>query len=697
MALQKKYYYTFKDTSNVQYTAEIWQDTASAITAEEIRGDYKPFSIEYPQTGLFEPVKGSGCELNLLSTTDRKFFNLYTADMMEYQIRFYKAGVLIWCGYLDSELYSEPFSESENYPVTFTGTDGFALLERMNYLTSDGSKYTGLVLQWDIIKNILNKLILPYKNIFVGLSTTSNDFTLAAGETLFHKTYSNNQNWYNEDGEAETCRVVLENILKSYGAYIIQDNANIYIVDINNIAGATNTPFKKYDSSFNYISTDNINLNIGDLTTIGFTASDSTMNVVSGFNRQVVRYSPYITPVILDFNAEEDFSNELPNPITYGVLPYRYTEKKYNDSNTWLKYNTGSFASYIGLDQSNEGTTEHYLKIVQPRQQTLLFKCNKTLPIFIPSNSRLKITASMFVSTTDNLESFGHIDKAYLGRLKCKLKIGDKHYKYQNTFEYDNGYNYIISEGWEDNTVDSYLVLDFEKPSIQVDGGSYYPRRTDIGDTWTNLKSSKVLGTGKTMEVISKDFTIPLNEGFAGGEMTFEINDWTVWNYIDFTGVEIEDIRLKDIKFTVVDENGKEFSDDDIEYIGFMNSKFKNEGNEINVYQGTSKIKSPIERAALMGFNTNYYYLSTWSREGKTDCLENLLLRSIVSNYTNKRVELTATINQLNSVLGCVKYQNFLPNKNLMVTGVIQDFSNAATSVTLQEVIKDNLEINKSW
>jgi hypothetical protein len=82
--------------------------------------------------------------LNLLSTTDRKFFDLYTADMMEYQIRFYNDTDLIWCGYLDSEMYSEPFNQCKNYPVTFTGTDGFALLERINYLDESGDNYTSL-------------------------------------------------------------------------------------------------------------------------------------------------------------------------------------------------------------------------------------------------------------------------------------------------------------------------------------------------------------------------------------------------------------------------------------------------------------------------------------------------------------------------------------------------------------------------
>ena len=281
MSLQKKYYYTFKGLDNTSFLAEIWQETTATITAEEITGDEDPFYIEYPAVNIFEPVKGSGCTLNLVSTTDRKFLNLFTANIMEYQIKLYKSGILYWVGYLDSELYSEPFNELTNYTVTFTGSDGFALLERLNYVDGSGNKYTGLVTQWQALQNILNKLGLPYKNIYVGLSTTCTDFTLAAGETLLHKTYTNNNNWYNEDNEPETARKVLEEILKPYAAFIIQDNANIYITDINTIAGASTASFKKYSSSFTYISTESINLNLGDLSSIKFAASDQQLNVVS--------------------------------------------------------------------------------------------------------------------------------------------------------------------------------------------------------------------------------------------------------------------------------------------------------------------------------------------------------------------------------------------------------------------------------
>ncbi|MFY9150943.1 MAG: hypothetical protein WAO52_02935 [Prolixibacteraceae bacterium] len=352
--------------------------------------------------------------------------------MMEYQIRLYKSDILIWCGFLDSELYSEPFNITNNYTVTFTGTDGFALLNRIYYLDSNGSKYTGLMTQWTIIVNILSKLNLPFKNIYIGLSTTSDDFTIGSNESIFHQTFSNNQNWYNEDNDAETTRTVLENILKPYAAIILQDNANIFITDINILAGATTASFLKYDSSFNYISTDSINLNLGDLSSIKFATNNQQLNVISGFNKQVVKYSPYINSEILDFNAETDFSTPL-TALTYGTSPYQWQETTYLKSNSFTSSYNGAFASYKGLQEANLNAGDSYLRIkpytvAGAIPANLSFRLKKELPYFIPSDSKLKISCKAYMNTVADLNGNTNTNICYLGKLNCRVKIGDKQF-----------------------------------------------------------------------------------------------------------------------------------------------------------------------------------------------------------------------------------------------------------------------------
>lgn len=265
MAFQLKYYYTYRDIANQQYTVNILENTPDTLTPLQIKGYQEPFIVNYPEiTNKLQTIRGSGATLNILSETDRQFFNLYTADMMQYKVNHYKGASLVWTGYLDSELYSEPFNELTNYPVSFAANDGFNLLERLNYVDDSSNKYTGIVTQWTVLTNIFSKLGLTLNNIYVGLSTTIDGVTIGASETIFHKHYIIQENYYNEDNEPESCRKVLEGILAPLGAYIQQINGSIIITDLNHLAQNSTVNFKKYNpSTFEYISTDSINQNIG--------------------------------------------------------------------------------------------------------------------------------------------------------------------------------------------------------------------------------------------------------------------------------------------------------------------------------------------------------------------------------------------------------------------------------------------------
>ena len=108
------------------------------------------------------------------------------------------------------------------------------------------------------------------------------------------------------------------------------------------------------------------------------------------------------------------------------------------------------------------------------------------------------------------------------------------------------------------------------------------------------------------LKLYSNDFLIPLNSGFTGGIMSFEIYDFDA-NSINNT---VRDIRIKDLVLSIVDAKGNEYKNSDVEYVGYMDKNFKNEGDSITLLQGTSKIDSPIEKGSLMGNNGNYFYLN---------------------------------------------------------------------------------------
>jgi hypothetical protein len=72
----------------------------------------------------------------------------------------------------------------------------------------------------------------------------------------------------------------------------------------------------------------------------------------------------------------------------------------------------------------------------------------------------------------------------------------------------------------------------------------------------------------------------------------------------DTIKAKVIDVRIKDFKLSIVDSKGKEFSDSDVEYVGYMNKNYKDEGDNVTVLQGTSKTGNSVEKAALISYNS---------------------------------------------------------------------------------------------
>lgn len=705
--LQKKYYYGIESINNQAYTVEIWQNTTDMITATEIKGDVDPFVVQYPNYEKFTPVRGSGCAINLVSKYDRQFFSLYTANFFEFQIRLYKDSALIWTGYLDSELYTEDFSSVEKYSVSFSGTDGFALLDRLNYVDASKNQFNGIASQFTVLQTIISKLNLPYNNIYFNISTTSPEITIAANETILHKTFVFNSNYYNEDNEAETCRKVLESILNVYGAFIMQVNGSLYITDTNALAIGGTQVFKKYDNSFNYVGNESINLNIGDITNIRYNETSSNLKVVSGFNKQIIKYSPYIQSNIIDFKADSDFSIT-GSTINYKVSDYWWNEDLYTTSKSFDASNNGKFAKMCGVSSLNQDKTDYYLKVNKYgtstgytlTNNTLSFKYKLNLPTLIPSNYKIKVGAKAFVRTIDTLgnETADKTADMFFLQFFCRVKINDKKYCYKPT---QNGANDFItnqSNGWKDLSSNDYYSMTFSKPPQGA--GSV---NQSIDNEWVDLNW---YSSDKDFNPVNQDYLIPLN-GFNNGVFEFEIYGFRVWpKWSDTSNVtksdalmlKVKDVRIKDINFTIVDANNKEINTKDVEYVGYMNADYKDESSNINTYNGTNTEKNPVERGALMSITgTSYFFVQNWTRQGKTDIIENLLLRSIVSNYTNKTIELACTLNMFSSILGSLTYNNYLLGISLMPVSCDLNYWDEKAELTLQQINVDALEINKTF
>lgn len=718
--------------------------------AEEVRAGDNPFTIEYPEvTNKLEPVKGCGFSFNLLSENNMQFISLSTADMQKYMVKLieevwitpvYSVDIVRFIGYLNSEIYEEPFESYNNYLVNFSGNNGFSLLDRINYIGTTGTKYDTIGSYWTALYNIFYKIGLPYNKLYVGLSTTINGITVPANETILHHLFLNPDNWYNEDGEAESTRTVLEKILGVLSATIITSDDNVYITDLNYILGSTGETrdFKVYDmqNAFQYLNTTSINVNIGDLSEIGFASGIQNYQIVSGINKQVIKYNNYKQTKIVDYSADKDTLYEQNNIESVNVNPdYQYDLIKYNKSKYWNEHNGSNFIVFSGTGAENNGKYESGMRIAPKsdafgiKPEHLSFSTKLDLPYLIDSeNYKLKLEAVIHPHTwayfglAPNQEDLEDNEFIISVKLNAEIiidnEVGTKKKYFNPYYQYVN--NGAASQWVDVGTPNTDAVLYFSKPTkyklIKDNNWHFEWEYEAINDkdaellVWRKAPKSYTDDVGNIVyDMKSSPYYISLEHGVSG-RLVINLYDYEL-RFFDFTGGEYLpngytipnwlNVYLKEFKLTIVDKFDNEVKKLDIEIVGDsknspLNSIYKNEGEEVANYLGSNVGAYPADNSNLLKLNSDGYYepCNMYTRQGKSDMIEMLQLRSIISNYNKQYVKLSATSNRLEKLIGYLTYNNYLPDKKFTITGITRNIADASDELLLQESTEDNVDIN---
>lgn len=155
---------------------------------------------------------------------------------------------LKWTGYSLSSNYSEAYV-APPYEVGITATDGLADLKRYSFLDKDGNKFNGEMTPLNAIAEILKKTDLN-----INIISCINRYEVAmnngaSNDPLTQCTFDPSI-FYND--EAENCLVVLEQILKPFGARILMRNGKWIIYCIEESVHTFN--YREFDYLGNYIA-----------------------------------------------------------------------------------------------------------------------------------------------------------------------------------------------------------------------------------------------------------------------------------------------------------------------------------------------------------------------------------------------------------------------------------------------------------
>jgi hypothetical protein len=160
---------------------------------------------------------------------------------------------LKWLGYVISSNYSEAYL-APPYHVTIVATDGLADLKTYDYLDKDGNKYRDDQITLTAITEILSKTDLSI-NIQSAINRYEEDMDQTDTDDPLNQCKFNPETFYH--GGTKKCDEVLEEILKPFGARILQRNGKWCIYSIEEFVSAAD--YREFDSNGVYLGEGIIN------------------------------------------------------------------------------------------------------------------------------------------------------------------------------------------------------------------------------------------------------------------------------------------------------------------------------------------------------------------------------------------------------------------------------------------------------
>lgn len=266
MAYTLKYFLEFYDPSENLNRTEILEDTTAILTPIELEGASNPVSFSSPdKDDIFTPVIGSALTLRFIATEEFTLEDLYTESETKYMVKHYRAGVLLWQGFIIPDGAQQSWV-TRVWEIQLDCVDGLGLLKNLGFVNNDtGNNFDGKQSYLEVITNCLKRTSLGmnintsvnifYSGLLPAFNSNPNDFdplALAHIET---------ERFYKDDGETPmNSDEVLKSILDEFKAVIVQRRGEWYVCRWNELFSLSTVSFRSYNSIGNRLANKSVNL-----------------------------------------------------------------------------------------------------------------------------------------------------------------------------------------------------------------------------------------------------------------------------------------------------------------------------------------------------------------------------------------------------------------------------------------------------
>ena len=673
MAFTVKYFAEWADFNGDECRLELL--TNAANVAEELR--VTNCIVTYPEIYLLdkEPVSGAGIEISFLSPTKLYFLDkLYTTNPQEVQIKLFRNGNPEFLGWMDSEQYSDEWTDAVNYEVTITGNNGFALLERIAY--NGPSELTSL---YDLVHAAIVATGLPYATITVATGTTiGGEGPL---ETCLNKIYSKPDNFIDEKGVVMSWREVLESILTPLDLGIFAHGDTVYLRDTHTMGAGGVRKSRPMAGTSGEAS------GIPSPIMLDWVLDESTISYEKALNRASVKFNKYKYDKI-SFPINEETVRGV--PLTFTMTDpdgKEYTERRYSECEGYDMTGLSLYDFVLVYDNETGKLIDSFLRLPE-------FNSDDVLPAFKIDTGILMYSGKRRVSVEFEY-CFERMDKyrTYTGawersadspNVEVQYKIGDRYINSLTAWTYTPAYITVAA-----------------RPSKALPNMPILV----ISNKWIN---SGILNAGYSTQTIA-GFTAPLNSDGAGtpyrlysiegGPFSFSMR------YARTLPTKYK-MCFREVSIIIQERNSfgnwAEMDVKDEEIIARLDVNAR-DSFEIKTTSGTDR--QGASRGGLMtkvsglysdsdyATNERYVNLLEATRGGITDDVEKLLLRTYLSNKSIPRRLFTCTVRRY--IHPFSRYQHALVKRGenncvLVAKNIEIDYLAAESTVTFLEVVPDN-------
>jgi len=219
MAYGQKYQLQFTDLDKNVIKVIISQDGYSGALMNFV-GSENPIVTKLDKSGddRFEPLKPTSMEIGIFVDTagwivgqeSSNFEEFYEIDNFEYRVNKYLNNVLDWSGYINDEVFTEPYAKGK-YIVHLTATDGMSILKGRY------TELTGRVTHFDMVQECMDAIGLGLNIVdAIGVIEVGHGTGGPLQQTMF------DANIFTEEKTRWTLEKMLRDVLSLYGACLSQ-------------------------------------------------------------------------------------------------------------------------------------------------------------------------------------------------------------------------------------------------------------------------------------------------------------------------------------------------------------------------------------------------------------------------------------------------------------------------------------------